>query len=139
MDKGYQRPTARSRVLRANSTAPEIRLWSALRSKQVAGTRFNRQFPIGPFVCDFVARTPRLVVEVDGDTHSGREKSNASRTRYLEERGYYVIRFANHKVMTNLDGVVDQIVRALEDRPSPGPSRKREAGDWGPTVRWLPC
>jgi len=125
-DKGSKGPTARSRALRANMTDAERRLWSHLRARQVADTRFNSQFPMGPFTCDFVARTPKLVIEVDGGQHAEQEREDASRTAYLERRGYRVIRFWNNDVLGNLEGVVQAIEQVLADIPSPNPSRKRE-------------
>ena len=139
LDKGYSRPTARSRQLRENATGPERLLWSRLRARQVEGTRFNRQFPIGTFVCDFVARTPRLIIEVDGETHAHSQARDAARTAFLESQGYSVIRFSNHEVMTNLDGVIAMIAAVLRNKPSPGPSRGREGSLWGPTIRSRPC
>ena len=121
-DKGSKRPTARSRELRKNMTDAETHLWSHLRARQVAETRFNSQFPIGPFTCDFVARTPKLIVEVDGGHHARQEREDASRTAYLQRRGYRVIRFWNNDVLGNVEGVVDAIQRELMNSPS----RKRE-------------
>ncbi|TXC71127.1 endonuclease domain-containing protein [Sphingomonas ginsenosidivorax] len=125
-DKVYNRPTARSRELRANITLPEQRLWGCLSARKVGGVRFNRQFPIGPFVCDFVSRGAKLVIEVDGDSHGHSERADAARTRYIEDMGYRVIRFWNNDVMERLEGVVGEIERVLGDSPSPSPSR--EAG-----------
>jgi very-short-patch-repair endonuclease len=104
----------------------------------VAGVRFNRQFPIGPFIVDFVSRGHKLVIEVDGETHVGRESQDAARTRFIAAQGYKVIRFTNHEIMSNLEGVVKQIEIELSHRPSPNPSRKREGSLWGPTVKWYP-
>ena len=123
-DKGYKRPTARSRELRANMTPAERRLWSCLSTRKVAGVRFNTQFPIGPFVCDFVSRSAKLVIEVDGDSRGQTERADAARTRYIETMGYRVIRFWNNDVMERLEGVVGEIERVLADRPSPTPPRK---------------
>ena len=120
-DKGYKRPTARSRELRRNMTEAEHKLWAQLSARKVAGVRFNTQFPIGPFVCDFVSRGAKLVVEVDGGQHALTEREDAARTRYIEERGYRVIRFWNNDVMGNVDGVVAEIERVLADMPSPSP------------------
>ncbi|MBJ6123110.1 endonuclease domain-containing protein [Sphingomonas mollis] len=125
-DKGYTRPTARARELRLNATDAERRLWQAISARKVAGIRFNRQVPIGPFICDFVSRGARLVIEVDGGQHDWRADEDARRTRYLEAQGFRVIRFWNNDVLERLDGVVVTIERALVDRPSPDPSRKRE-------------
>jgi very-short-patch-repair endonuclease len=129
-DKGSKRPTARSRELRRNLTPAERRLWSRIRTRQVADTRFNTQFPIGPFVCDFVARTPKLVIEIDGGHHADQAKKDAGRTAYIKRKGFRLIRFWNNDVLTNTDGVVEAITEALaeigSDSPSPNPSRKRE-------------
>ena len=126
MDKGYKRPTARSRELRLNATPAERALWEQLSARKVAGVRFNRQFPIGPFICDFVSRTAKLVIEVDGGQHAVDVAKDEARTAYLEERGYRVIRFWNNDVLDRIDGVVSEIERVLANMPSPNPSRKRE-------------
>ena len=127
LDKGSKRPTMRSRELRSNMTTPERKLWSHLRARRVASTRFNTQFPIGPdYIADFAARSARLVIEVDGDTHAFSAERDAARTAYLMTQGYRVIRFWNNEVMSNIDGVVQEIERVLADTPSPNPSRKRE-------------
>jgi len=125
-DNAYKRPTARSRELRTNATLAERRLWRRLSARQVAGFRFNRQFPIGPFICDFVSRSAKLIVEVDGGQHSDQAKADARRTTYLKSQGYRVVRFWNNDVIENTDGVVEVIARILADSPSPDPSRKRE-------------
>ena len=128
-DKGYKRPTARSRDLRANMTEAERKLWGHLSARKVVGVRFNTQFPIGPFVCDFVSRGAKLVIEVDGGQHAHTERADMARTRYIENQGYRVIRFWNNDVMGNVDGVVAEIERVLADMPSPSPSRKREGDE----------
>ena len=127
IDKAYDRtPTLRSRQLRNNATVSERRLWQHIRNRQLSGTRFNRQVPIGPFICDFVARTAKLVVELDGGQHFVRTVEDTRRTQFLESRGYRVLRFWNNDVLENAEGVLQLIQLALTDRPSPGPSRKRE-------------
>jgi very-short-patch-repair endonuclease len=123
-DKGSTRNTPRARSLRNNPTDAEKNLWTALSARKTAGIRFNRQVQIGPFFCDFVARAIKLVIEVDGGQHG--DAADEARTRFLEARGYRVIRFWNHDVLGNLDGVVAEIERVLVDSPSPSPSRKRE-------------
>lgn len=127
-DNGYSRPTARSRELRADPTRAERMLWDHLSARKVAGVRFNRQFPIGPFICDFVSRGAKLVIEVDGGQHAACA-SDEGRTRFIESQGYLVIRFWNNDVLDRIDGVVSQIERVLADRPSPNPSRRREEDD----------
>ena len=126
MDKGYKRPTARSRELRLNATDAERKLWAQLSARKAAGARFNRQFPIGPFICDFVSRSAKLVIELDGGQHAVRTVEDERRTRFIESRGYQVMRFWNNDVLGNVEGVRTVILGALENRPSPSPSR--EAG-----------
>jgi very-short-patch-repair endonuclease len=121
LDKGYKRPTRRSRDLRNNATAAERALWAQLNARKVAGVRFNRQFPIGPYICDFVSRTAKLVIEVDGGQHAVEADKDAARTAFLEAQGYRVVRFWNNDVLERMDGVVAEIERALLTRPPPTP------------------
>ncbi|MEG3122742.1 endonuclease domain-containing protein [Sphingomonas sp. GB1N7] len=111
----------RARELRANPTEAEIRLWRAISARKVSGVRFNRQVPIGPFICDFVSRSAGLIIEVDGGQHAATTEQNAARTRYLENEGYRVIRFWNDDVTKNLEGVIAEIERILTVTPSPNP------------------
>jgi very-short-patch-repair endonuclease len=60
-----------------------------------------------------VARSHRLIVELDGETHAGREAYDARRTAELEAQGWRVIRFANNDAMTNPEGVARAILMAL--------------------------
>ncbi len=129
LDKGYKRPTKRSRDLRANMPPAEQKLWGHLSARKVAGVRFNTQFPIGGFICDFVSRGAKLVIEVDGGQHDWQADANAARTRYIEAKGYRVIRFWNNDVLERTEGVVMEIERVLADMPSPAPSRRREGGN----------
>ena len=120
----------RARQLRNNPTDAEAALWQALSARKIADVRFNRQVRIKPYFCDLVARGPRLVIEIDGGQHAESER-DAVRTRYLQARGYRVIRFWNHEVLGNLDGVVAEIERVLATIPSPSPSRKRKGNEPG--------
>ncbi|MGH6653264.1 MAG: endonuclease domain-containing protein [Sphingopyxis sp.] len=121
MDKGYKRPTARSRELRNQATPAERALWAQLSNRRIAGIRFNRQFPIGPFICDFVSRSAKLVIEVDGGQHAVDVEKDQSRTAYLEAQGYRVIRFWNNDVLDRIEGVVSEIEAVLETCPPPAP------------------
>jgi len=116
----------RARDLRLHSTEAERVLWRRLSARKVAGVRFNRQVPIGPFICDFVARSVKLIIEIDGGQHGVEVERDAQRTRFLEAQGYQVIRFWNDDVMARLEGVILEIQSAIAARPSPDPSRKRE-------------
>lgn len=135
MDKGSKRPTTRARELRSNPTEAEKRLWACLSARKVADTRFNRQHPIGPYIGDFVARMPRLVIELDGGQYATQAEADARRTFYLQNQGYRVIRFWNNDVLTDVGAVVAEIERVLRDMPSPSPSGKREGSSTGDTLK----
>jgi very-short-patch-repair endonuclease len=95
-------------------------LWAALRSRQVEGLKFRRQVPIGPFIADFYCHAARLVVEVDGDVHAGREAADRERSDWLKSQGLRVIRFTNREVLDHLDEVAAEIVRVCGEKlPSP--------------------
>jgi very-short-patch-repair endonuclease len=117
MPKGL-RPLAR--CLRRNATNAERRLWEGLRSKQLAGFRFRRQVIIDGFIADFASFDARLVVEVDGATHSADQEIayDAARSAALAGQGFAVLRFANEDVYGNLEGVLETIrMRLMELRP----------------------
>ena len=116
----------RIRTLRTNPTRAESALWQHLAARRTSGVRFNRQVPIGPFICDFVSRGAKLVIEVDGGQHDWQSDDDARRTRFIEHQGFRVIRFWNNDVLERMEGVVAEIGRVLAERPSPNPSRKRK-------------
>jgi very-short-patch-repair endonuclease len=102
----------RARELRRNDTDAEARLWNALRARRLGGWRWKRQAPWGPYFLDFLSIEARLVVEVDGSQHAGQVDYDARRTRYIERSGLRVLRFWNHEVLTNRDGVCVTILAA---------------------------
>ncbi len=105
--------------MRNAPTPAERKLWGELRASRIDGVKFSRQIVIGPFIADFVCRTRKLVIEVDGGQHT--VEGDASGTAYLERAGYTVVRFWNHEVMRNIEGVVTTIRLALADCPPPTP------------------
>ena len=115
-----RRLTRLARSLRRGATAAERRLWQGLRRKQVEGFRFRRQVILGDFIADFACVDARLVVEVNGATHSNDVEiaRDAPRSSALAEQGDAILRFTNDEVFRNLDGVLDTIhARLLELRP----------------------
>jgi very-short-patch-repair endonuclease len=83
-----------------------------LRDRRLGGFKFVRQKPIEPYVADFVCRDRRLVIEVDGGQHAESAR-DLRRDATLRADGYRVLRFWNTDVLSNLDGVLSNIVAAL--------------------------
>jgi very-short-patch-repair endonuclease len=104
---------ARARALRADMSPPERALWHILRAHRLHDIKFTRQVEAGPYYLDFAARRERLAIELDGETHVGREQYDDKRTKWLEAQGWTVIRFTNGDVMGNADGVATAILMAL--------------------------
>ncbi len=102
----------RAKRMRREPTPAEAKLWRHLRDRQMGNTKFTRQFVIGPYIADYCARDAKLVIEVDGDTHSDQAR-DASRTDWLQRQGYRVIRFSNADIMSEMDGVWHVISAAL--------------------------
>ena len=106
--------THRARDLRAKSTDAERKLWSILRSRQLAGCKFRRQLPIDRYFADFACRETMLIVEVDGSQHMAEAAYDAERTRVLEIAGWRVLRFWNNDVLVNIEGVADAILAEIK-------------------------
>ena len=115
-------PTVLAKGLRRKETEAEQILWSLLRSKQLNGVKFRRQQPLGDYIVDFVSFDKQLVIETDGGQHNAEPtiEQDELRTKWLESQGFRVIRFWNHDVMKNTDGVITGIREAL-DNLSPSP------------------
>lgn len=110
--------TNRARSLRRAQTEAERLLWRHLRARGLNGFKFVRQEPIGPYFADFVCREAKLVVEVDGATHSTDDeiRGDERRAAFLRAQGYRIARFANEEVYRNLDGVLETTLAAIEGR-----------------------
>jgi very-short-patch-repair endonuclease len=112
--------TRRARSLRRRSTRAEWVLWLALRDRRLAGLKFARQQPLGPYYADFVCREQQLIIEVDGGQHAD-SASDRRRDAYLNSLGYRVVRVWNNEVLGNLDGVLQMLASELKIAPHPVP------------------
>ena len=121
MPRTHQELLARAKWMRSNPTPPEARLWYNLRAKRFEAVKFSHQVVSYPYIADFVARSQKFVIEVDGDTHADDGAYDTRRTAWLEHQGYRVIRFNNADVMNNLEGVLETISLALGTAPLPDP------------------
>jgi len=101
-----------ARKLRNNMSNAEWRLWSRLRARRL-GARFRRQHPIGPYFADFACVRKRLVIEVDGDTHT--EAYDQRRDAWLQARGWTVLHVPVQELDESFEDVVEAIWSRLND------------------------
>lgn len=105
--------------MRADATRAENMLWQALRGGQLEGFKFKRQVPLDGYIIDFVCFARKLIIEVDGGQHSENAK-DTQRDVHFDEAGFETLRFWNHEVERNLDGVCEHILHRLLARPTAG-------------------
>jgi len=100
--------------LRKASTPAEIKLWSKIRNGQL-GVTFRRQHAIGNYIVDFCVPRKKLIIELDGSQHLEQAEYDDERTKYLEARGYRVLRFWNNDVINDIESVLKVIWSALQE------------------------
>jgi very-short-patch-repair endonuclease len=92
----------------------------SLRRNAIEGFHFRRQAPLTDFVVDFACFEARLIVEVDGVTHSTKEEiaRDVCRDAVLRGANFELPRVPNDDVFNNLEGVLETIpLRLLALRP----------------------
>jgi very-short-patch-repair endonuclease len=128
--------TRKARKLRNTSTETEQRLWHYLRGKAVAGAKFRRQYPFGPYITDFACPELKLIVEADGGQHQGSEHDNR-RDTYCKAQGYVVLRYWDDQILRETEAVLEDIYRwvvMLQRSPSQPPPPVGEEQNQSPPV-----
>jgi very-short-patch-repair endonuclease len=100
-----------ARAMRADATKAENMLWQEIRNRQLEGLKFKRQVPLDGYIADFACFEPKMILEVDGGQHAESSR-DANRDRHFAAQGFKVLRFWNHDVERNLDGVCREILIA---------------------------
>jgi len=116
------RLTAFAKANRKEMSEPALRMWLQLRAERFMGIKFRREKVIGDYIADFAANDPKLVIEIDGETHDIDDPRDAIRTSYLESRGYRVVRYSNVEVMQNLEGVLMSLAAVVDEMRPPLPT-----------------
>ena len=93
----------------------EAKLWKHLRAHQMGDVHFRNQHAIGNYIVDFCAPRKKLIIELDGSQHLEQQDYDEERTKFLETRGYRVLRFWNNDVMNKTDAVLQAIWNALNE------------------------
>ena len=112
---GFRKTIQLRRELRRNSTPAEQIFWAKAGGGQFLNLIFREQHGIGNYIVDFYCPALKLIVEIDGDTHAFEENvgMDKERTEYLESLGYRIIRYNNRDVLSNIDGVFEDLSEKL--------------------------
>ena len=125
----------KAREMRKNPTEAESFLWNYLSGDKMGG-HFRRQHPVYGYIPDFLCISKKLIIEIDGSYHFEGEQpeKDLERTAYLKSIGYTILRFTNEEVLCNIDNVLEQITKSLDNNTpiqSPLPSGGAEGGFLG--------
>ncbi|MEK6678929.1 MAG: endonuclease domain-containing protein [Nitrospirota bacterium] len=112
------------RNLRKNQTDAENKLWRILRSRQLNGIKFRRQFSVDRYILDFYSPEHKLCIEADGGQHyedKGRQKDEI-RAQKLSQLGIQILRFNDNEILNNIEGVCEIILKTIEKNKIKTPS-----------------
>lgn len=100
-----------ARDQRRNAVQAETIIWRALRARREQ-FKFRRQVPSGDYIADFICYERRLVVEIDGPSHSTIEQQTSDNAKdlWFRSQGYRVLRIANDLVIGSPDLAVRRII-----------------------------
>lgn len=105
-----------ARELRKNSTLSEVLLWNKIKNK-VFGVEFHRQVPLRRYIVDFYCHELMLVIEIDGNSHVGKEVDDIIRQKELEIDGVRFLRFDDLEVKKDMNSILRKIeVWIAEDK-----------------------
>lgn len=109
---------ARAKRMRREPTEAERKLWGVLRNRSLAGFKFYRQVPVGPYIVDFINQEFGVVIEVDGATHgdAGEISHDEKRTAFLQAQGLIIHRVNNSDVFQHMGDVCDGILLVMAGR-----------------------
>ncbi len=111
IQRGDPKNRKKRRLLRSQMTPAERRLWLRLRAKEFLGLKFRRQHGVGPYIVDFYCPERSIVIEVDGDVHAKELQGLKDRMREeaLRNLGLQIFRYTNDEILTNLEGVLEDL------------------------------
>lgn len=111
-----------------------------LRVRRFSGFKFRCQTPILGYIADFYCAEFRLIVELDGESHIGREDEDRERQANLESQGFVLLRIWDTDIYDNLDTILEWIwahckVPGESDPSPPAPLLQGERGARGLMVQ----
>jgi very-short-patch-repair endonuclease len=103
--------SARRHRAREPGDAAAEKVWALLREAPVAGLKFARRVPLGPYVVAFACPAARLVIEIGED--------DAVKAAWLADHGYRLLTFPAAGLLGNPQRVAEAIRQAFEIRAVP--------------------
>lgn len=70
-----------------------------------------------------------MIVELDGSQHVENQEKDKKRDEWLIAQGFKVLRFWNHEVFENLEGVLEKVMEILSPSPCPSHEGRGEKKD----------
>ena len=108
----------RAKEMRNNSTKSEIKFWCELLRKRETGYQFYRQKIIDHYIVDFYFTKLKLVVEIDGESHEGKEEYDKKRDDKLNSYGLKVLHYNDITVLHNFQLVEKDFKKQIKLRAS---------------------
>lgn len=110
----------------AERVAANAFLRASRRGRWPAKWPIRTQYPLPPYIVDFICLPSRLIIEIDGFSHHSalQQQRDEERTEYFEQAGYRVIRFSNESVINDPDWFITCVKTALRES---SPSRVRKS------------
>ena len=116
-ERGPDKNLQNAKRMRSEASDAERLLWKHLRAHRLHGYKFKRQVVIEPYIVDFLCLEAKLIIEADGGQHMEQQAYDTARTKKLEAKGYKVLRFWNHDILSNTDAVLGVIENVLSGSP----------------------
>ena len=110
-----------AKAMRRQPTDAEAVIWKELRSGRLLNHKFKRQQTIGDYIVDFVCFSHQSIIESDGGQHAENVAADDARSKWLRSQGFTMLRLWNNDVLERRDNVLESIIRALREQPSPQP------------------
>jgi very-short-patch-repair endonuclease len=97
----------RAKTLRQARNLPEVLFWMQVTKGNFHKIDFDRQKVIGNYIVDFYVKKLRLIIEIDGSSHIGKEVYDAERERFLVSLGLRMYRISVFDVIKNMNVVIE--------------------------------
>ncbi|MGQ9610227.1 MAG: endonuclease domain-containing protein [bacterium] len=88
----------RAKELLKAENLSEVLFWNQVKDKQFLGLDFDRQKIIGNYIVDFYCKDLGIVIEIDGESHSGKIEYDMDQDEYLKGLGLKVIHILDKEI-----------------------------------------